>query len=331
MIELMIVILIIALVVAILLPALGSVRASSRDQATRDLMVQISNSISQFQLSEKRMPGIFTAQEMGAPENGNTNGFLNLDNAMLELAGGLVPDTYAGAVQVGPMSNTAQRVYFHVDGIGVSGTTNKSYYQPPAKYYKLLNGSENGTKQADAANRAVPSIVDAHGMPILMWATDPMAAGPIKVAADFANTGSGAANPARFYYNSNAGVLSAGFVGKKSTDQNQKSLIGGSRANNHISLGGVLGAPGSPQDATLLAPQILPSAARGPFILHAAGANGVFVGEDERGAAQTGPGQTLFYGLNFKDMGGNEHRDSAGKPTSLDVMKDFDDILISGS
>lgn len=327
MIELMFVMLIIALVVVILLPALGSVRNSSRDQATRDLMAQLSNSISQFNLSERRLPGYFSAAEMGSDQNA-TQGFLALDNAMLELAGGMVDSTFAGAVQVGPMNNAAQRVYFHPDAIGSTG---KAYFLPHERYYKLINGSDHGTKNAPAHNLAVPSLVDAHGMPILLWTPDPMAVGPIKVAADFARPNSSAANPARFYAASNDGVLNATAVGKKGLDQQNQSLIGSGNGNRADSLVGVLGAPGSPNDTSLALPQILPTAPRGSFILHAAGTKGIFVGREERGAAIAGASNTLRYGFNFKDASGNDHRDSSGKPTSLDLMKDFDDILISGS
>jgi type II secretory pathway pseudopilin PulG len=325
MIELMFVILIIALVVAIIIPALGSVRENARDQATRDLMVQISQSISQFNLSERRLPGYFTAAEMGDNQN-LTEGFLALDNAMLELAGGIVPSSHPGAIQVGPTST--QRVYFHPDAIGSTG---QAYFLPPARYYKTLNGSEHGSKVATNANQQVPTIVDAHGTPILLWAPDPAAVGPIKVAADFARPSSAGNSPARFYGYSNAAVLNGTAVGKKTIDQSSRSLINPTSPNGAVSLVGVLGSPGSPIDATLATASILPSAPRGSFILHSAGAKGVFVGREERGGGMAGPSNTLFYGFNFKTLSGQPHLDSAGKPSSIDIMKDFDDILLTGS
>jgi type II secretory pathway pseudopilin PulG len=331
LIELMSVILIIALVVAILLPALGSVRGKSREASTRNLMANLSQSIAMFETDQKRLPGYFSVKEMGDLANRDA-GFSAMNNVLLDLAGGVVPSGTAGAVEIGPLSNSG--VFYHPDKVGTGSAGSKAYFTPPPANWKSFNGGEYGTKSVNVAgNRSVNDLVDAEGQPILVWMQDPMAVGPIKSHADIAiatsaNTLTGVS---RFYGNSNYVFLNSNSCGKKGIDQQTESILSPVRTNSIVNLAGMLGAPGSPIDVSQAVGGIFPSAPRGSFVLQSAGRNSIFLGQNERGATLMGPMNTLFYGLNFKDSSNNPIRDANGGTTSSDILKDFDDIVIAGS
>lgn len=343
LIELLVVILIIALIVAIVLPALSGVRAKSREMATRQLLQNVSQAISAFQLDNKRLPGRFAERDLGLPENGqgNARGLTSMENVLLELAGGEVapgptPPPPAGSFRVGPYGTAAQNIMFHPDSVGKN-----KYFSPPPQHYKAQDGSDVGTKvassDATANNMGVKDLVDADGMPIIAWMSDSATIGPINSHQDVANIGSGTNVSARFYMNSNHALLNATRLGKKGINQSEASLIGfggtGMLINKTNSLAAILGAPGSPKDVTQPCIGILPTATRGSFVLHAAGRNGVFLGREERGGAlaSTSGVDAVFYGMNFKQFPNTSLQDDQGRATSQDITKEFDDIIIAGS
>ncbi len=337
LIELLIVILIISLVIGILLPVLGSVRNSGREAATRNLLTNVNQATLSFQTDQQgRMPGYFSARDMGATANNETGaGFSAMENVLLDLSGGLRPASSTGAVEVGPGNTAALKTWFDPDQVGiVDGLNPKAYFTPPPQYYKKLDGTDNaGTKTVGlAGNLKVRDLVDAWNTPILAWTTDSIANGPVAAITDFARATSTAASPARFYLNSNSVFLASTNNGALNVDERNKSVIGYANTGDAaISLGGVLGSPGSPVDTNVNVPNILPSAPRGSFVLHSAGKNGIYVGREERGGsfANNGP---LYYGLNYKSLVGDiPLTDGDGKPTSRDIMKDFDDLISSGS
>jgi prepilin-type N-terminal cleavage/methylation domain-containing protein len=333
LIELMIVILIIAMIIAIVVPALGHARKAARKSASQELMVQVEQACTSFQLSERRMPGYFSAKDMGSTLNG-TQGFTGMENVMFDLGGGVVapgsapspPPQYPGAFRCGPGTTAATQVWYSTDQVGVAQGSNKAYFTPPAKYFKSQdpNSGAIGMKIADpATNMYVKDLVDAEGTPILLWAADPMSVQPVAAPTDFAalNTQAG---PARFYWNTNAAFLNSAACGDKRIDQTTKSLIGsgnttGTPPANITSLMGILGNPSSPQNLTPPSGPILPTAGRGAFILQSAGSDATFVGKDERGGKTANNlGTTLDFGLNFRSS------------PSSDLMKDFDDIIVAG-
>jgi prepilin-type N-terminal cleavage/methylation domain-containing protein len=321
LIELMIVILIIAMIIAIVVPALGHARKAGRNSATQQLMVQVEQACTSFQISERRLPGYFSARDMGSTTNAGI-GFTAMENVMFELAGGIVPANSPNAFQYGPTPTS--QVWYDGDKVGILQGGNKAYFTPPAKYFKRQDGTEGlGTKVVGGNNyNYIRDLVDAEGTPILLWIADPMSVQPVTTANDFALKDSPAtANilPARYYWNANAAFLNSTTCGDKRVDQVSNSLIGGGGATAIASMLGVLGNPSSPNNLTPPAGQpILPTAGRGAFILQAAGSNGVFVGKEERGGKTATGGNTLGYDLNFRSQ-----------PAS-DLMKDFDDILVAG-
>jgi len=334
LIELLVVILIIAVVIAIVVPALGGARNIARKQETSNLITSLQQASIQFQLDNRRAPGYFTAAEMGSAENA-TRGFSGMQNAMLDLAGGIVTGTPPGSQEVGPLA--ARQVRVDPILIGSKVGRSKNYYVPTAKFFKKQDGSEGGSRTSSVQGHIdIPELVDSWGMPILYWQLDTAALGTVASANDFARVESGPANNptvSRFYWNNNATFLGRDSIGFKRVDQAADSLIGsGAGADRTISLAGILGSPGSPGpyiDSTSLN-QILPSAGRGSFVIHAAGLNGVYTGRSERGGALAAGGP-LHYGLNFRNSSNAAHTDGALKNISIDLASEFDDLIVGGN
>jgi prepilin-type N-terminal cleavage/methylation domain-containing protein len=328
LIELLIVILIIALVIAIVLPALSHTRKAARNAATRNLMTQIQQACSSFELSERKLPGYFTAKDMG--DNGNLNrGFTWMENVMFDLAGGLVPPGSPASAgwACGPVATRLE--LYNPDLVGVVKAGSKAYFTPPAKYYKFQNGVDGGTKNAVIEHQNyIRDIVDAEGTPILYWGIDPMAIQPITQVSDFANESSG--NPSRFYWAGNAAFLSSTSCGDKRTNQSQDSLIGGGNAAAVGSVpahaAGLLTIAGNPNSPVNLTPpagqQMLPSSPRGQFVIQAAGSDAIFVAnQNATGAGDRGGkivGSWLDYRFNYQSQ------------PSKDIMSDFDDLIVAG-
>jgi hypothetical protein len=232
-------------------------------------------------------------------------------------------------VKVGPYSDPTKNVFFNPSLVGKN-----KYFQPPPANYKRQNGSEGGTKAASTENLEIPDLVDMDQMPILAWMSDPDAVSTNYTSlAQVAAVAPGANAPAKFYMNSNYGMLGATALGKKLVNQDVDSLIGfnGIPGNNAYSLATMVSSPNSPKDPTQPLMGIMPTAVRGSFILHAAGKKGVYMGREEPGGMRAGGMvNALYYGLNFKTWPDDQLMDG-GKPTSTDIMKEFDDIIVPGN
>jgi prepilin-type N-terminal cleavage/methylation domain-containing protein len=337
LIELLVVILIIAVVIAIVVPALGGARNIARKQETNNLITTLQQASVQFQLDNRRAPGYFTAAEMGSTDNAD-RGFSGMQNAMLDLAGGIVTGTPAGSVAVGPIATPARQVQVDPTLIGAKVGRNKNYFVPTAKFFKKQDGNEGGTRPntSPQGHIDIPELVDSWGMPILYWQLDTAALGTVATVNDFARLDSGPANAptvSRFYWNNNAAFLGHNQVGFKRTDQAAQSLLGeGAGADRAVSLAGILGSPGSPGPYTTATAidAILPTGARGGFVIHAAGLDGIYTGRSERGGALAAGGP-LHYGLNFRGAGNTPHTDASGKQISIDLATEFDDLIVGGN
>jgi prepilin-type N-terminal cleavage/methylation domain-containing protein len=334
LVELLVVMLIIVLVVAIVVPALGGVRTAAREADTKNLITNISQACSQFVLSERRVPGYFSPREMGDAQNGTINyGISVMQNAMLDLAGGIVTGTPAGSFDVGPTATSQVRVDPNL--IGTTQGSSKAYFTPAAKFFKKHDGSGNGggDRFSNARIKDLPEVTDSFGSPVLMWTPDPMAIQPVAAAADFALEAPGTA-PSRYYWNSNSAFLNSGtFVGLKRIDQGANSLIGKAHANHVTNMIALLGNPAFANDQNLALSQILPTAPRGQFTIHSAGKDGTYLGVSEKGGKLAeGNGGVLWYGLNFYSGDGAPLIDSSDKPSSRDVVAEqFNDVIVSGS
>ena len=184
-----------------------------------------------------------------------------------------------------------------------------------------------------------------------------IAAERLKFAAIGSDSGAGPeyAN-SRFYWASNAAFLKATELGKKGFDMatppsnasysGKTSIIGqGIRdeaGDDHIveTLAALLGNPGFAQlqdsMGTLYTPEdLIPSSSRGKIVVHSAGADGIYLSTKDKGlASATNDGDHILYGTNFYTPGAAtgdadlRYKDDDGAPTSVDVVAEFDDIVV---
>lgn len=344
LIELLVVIVIIALIIGIVLPALGHVKDLAKRTATDSFVNEISGACSQFRNDNRRMPGYFSARDMGSVANG-TRGMSGAENLLLDLAlpkaamafGNAPPN--ANYIEVGPVAGVgANRVWVDPAQVGAAGT------------YLVLSGSHlvaqvAGTQQiADIQGHAssnendpqLKDLVDDWGNPLLVWSMDEAYTNPVQNIDDFARIAYGGPNQAsRFYLNQNTCFLNSPSLGKKAANQTDAlkgsilSTIPGGNAPNR-SLGGLLGNPASlrSEDAQANVVDMMPTQSRGLVVIQSAGSNGVYLGRNERGAKAAS--YILDFGLNYKSRDNTPNQNGAGVNQALDVLQQgFDDRIAS--
>lgn len=360
--ELLTVIAIIAVLLAIIFPALGYVRRTVRVTDSRNLMTNLSAAVSRFQTDNRRLPGYFSAREMGSDKN-LAAGFSSMQNAMLDLAGGVdnaskLPTVY----NVGPSTVLAEQVKVNPALIGSSSGKFNAYFVPPIKNFIPQNGTIGGERVGTGDNLKLPELVDAFGMPILYWGADESTKTTVTTPDEFAiesRGSSGVPRNAKFYWAQNAAFLGTGAksVGKARINQEEFSLLGQANPTRITSLAGMLGNPASALNLTPTTTDlstVFPSDARGGFMIQSAGENGIYLSRlttrlsggpesdvpgvrgDGAGAklayAAKKPDQALFYGLNFFQPGSpaSRFKDDRGGQTTVDLLSRFDDIVLSG-
>ncbi|MFA6044515.1 MAG: hypothetical protein WC718_05985, partial [Phycisphaerales bacterium] len=182
LVELVVVIGIIVLIISIVLPALAGARNAAKVEATRSLVNQFTNAVASFKQDKSRLPGYFSVRDMGAMQNA-TNGFSAMQNAMLDLAGGVTSDAANTASKIYAVTPTgANPVNVSIDLIGAGG---KSYFPVLGKnYYKAQNGTDGGERISSTDIQQIPEVVDAWGQPILLWVADTTVPGPVQSISD---------------------------------------------------------------------------------------------------------------------------------------------------
>jgi len=343
--ELLVVVGIIVLIVAIIFPALGNARQAARMAETQTLLTDLSNAFAQFSTDNRRNPGVFSEQLMGAAANASEQGGLTaLQNAMLELAGGIVStDGGANTVTVYPgFGDPSAVVYVDPNLIGArAGGDASVYFAPREKFFNTGDeGHHHGLQGNPEYRERLPNLVDAWSNPIMLWSRDPAATGRIvlpnatptagenrfaSVASPPPNT-----NRALFYLNSNWGVLSSQSFGRGRndlTDANAGSFlgVGGNPTDRAIALTALLGSPTFPANPTETnLENIAPSSPRGDYVLTSAGPDGVFLGRNDRRGRSfgTGPNALPRYGDMFAAL------ESGGG--TADIIAAFDDMIVAG-
>ena len=351
LIELLVVIAIIGLVIALVIPAVGKVREAARTTETRTLVSQIQQAASAFQIDNRRVPGVFSAVEMGGADNA-TRGFSGMQNAMLDLAGGLI-DKAPGAANagdneyaVGPYAQAVKNVVVDLDLIG----SGKGYFAPTGKFFKRQDGVDGGGRSGQStvqAHSLLPEVVDRNGQPILFWAMNDQASGDVQTIDDVVAVSSAAAVPARCYWNQNAAFLAqaAGAVGTLRVTQagpTGRSMLGESNGRRLDTLMAVLGNPNSPLASTVAGQNaqldsVLPSRMRGAYVIHAAGKDGAYFGQADntsRLVLDAGSADPwIAYGATFYAPSGGTNgtrRSGTGSSSSVDIGSSFDDIIQAG-
>ncbi|MBL0869939.1 MAG: type II secretion system protein [Phycisphaerales bacterium] len=306
--ELLVVFFIIGMVLSILVPAISGVRQSARKASTSALMKDLQTASNQFSADRNgTTPGYFSPQQMGSRDN-RDRGFTAMQNVLLDLAGGVVsngtrnlsdPCSDAGAIiEVGPEAGADKVVRVSLNAIGSPtkdlsrGTDVRAYFNPAQSGFVKFCTTESRATNVDD-HRALPELVDAWGNPILAWQRDDRGGASSAFAAEDSQT------VARFYWNSNAGILNARAVGRSLRDHNQYaagglySLIGGGamssspqnvvgNSGNSGALAALLGNPAFPVPGNPSPAQ--PASARGGLVFHSAGIDGWFLSSEDKGA-----------------------------------------------
>jgi prepilin-type N-terminal cleavage/methylation domain-containing protein len=257
-----------------------------------------------------------------------------------------------------------------------SGTN--SYFTPSGEFYEAqtidYSNRRFGAKQVSAPNVGhsagegepqLPDLVDAFGTPLLVWSADRDAVSSVELAESFAHRHSSRTQanggPALLSWNSNAGFLRATALGRKNRDMTVSPLekdaasligigalsdLGGGNQETWALMGAFFGSSAYPDEETLrdnndYYQDLYPRQPRGDFIVHSAGADGIYFSSKDRPVNQylsgrgfdRGSGQfNLRYGIIFASptmSPGERWLDDAGKPTSIDFAGEFDDILSS--
>lgn len=343
MIELLMVMLIIGIVMAIVIPALGGARQAARKAATQRVMGDVSNAAGSFENDAQRKPGFYSPEEMGRQANIDY-GLTSMENVMLDLIGGVVD------CDTGPGDNNSQSVLdieIPTTDRAVCYDTEQAtgdYFIPDKAFYRaMVEGQQVGDNDHVGEGEFDPQlkdVTDAWGNPLLLWVDDTYGPSTIQNTLDFARISSGTDGSQRshFYWASNAGFLRSMSLGKGGQDQTDD--FKGSLLREDLGLGlpislmGILGNPSFPVNRDLDANEILASTPRGGFVIHSAGADGIYFSQRDRGARSIGSseGDPILYGLNFKvdrssaeDLLGDN-----GQITNEDRVNLFDDMIISG-
>lgn len=281
LVELLVVISIIAILIALLIPALSGARTSARKAQTQSLFTAVSTSINQFKSQNGRLPGYFSQTEMG--DQADDVGFTQMENALLDLAGGVLPATSSTAeaqkiaVQLKSGGKTVK-----IDTLGVGSPEGPGFLSVPVSGMENGNGSPATLGPAEPDKEQItnipsgklqmPDLLDAWGRPILLWSKNESAGSSPKFAYEKTSDGS-----ARFYWQSNRGYLDAPV-------QRVASILGtdNNSTNRKNSLFGLLGHPSFPNPDPSLpgGANSEPLQPRGDFVLQSGGPDGIFVKGD---------------------------------------------------
>ncbi|MFG0258975.1 MAG: prepilin-type N-terminal cleavage/methylation domain-containing protein [Phycisphaerales bacterium JB041] len=340
LIELLVVIAIIAILIAIIVPAMSGARVIARKAATTALMNNVTNAAEQFSQDHAGvMPGYFLPAEMGSSMNADASrgGFTMMENALLDLLGasaivgeaGIGGGTGVGKL-VGPFGNVGNsgkggRVNVKVD-MDVLGTGDDVYLKVGEDVLRAADGQAGTT-----SHQQFPDLIDSFGNPLLAWVEDHTAPRDPLNAEEFARENS-KGEVARYYWASNSGWLQSKAMGKGGQDQTNPtngSLLADPREAENT-LTAVLGNPNFPIPMDFDT-DVLPGASRGAFVVHSAGADGVFFGIKDSGAKAIGVGEgnlsDFTYALNFFTPGGSRLQDAKGAFTTIDLTQGFDDMV----
>jgi len=293
--ELLIVIGILSVLIGILLPVLGGVRSAARSATSESLVREVVTASQTFMIDNRRPPGQFSQRELAANAN-LTRGFTAMENALLELSGGVVHDPSSASpaptnslLYVGPLASESANVL--IDTLAIGAQDGPGYLRlGDNALYPVLGQATNLDMYNDdntEIRKGMPDVVDAFGTPLLMWVQD-ASAGPVNQVDDFARIAYAPASQqtSRFYYNTNTGYLRSGDsgftgsprarrgLGESEANQHERSVLGASHTpeRRQQNMTAILGSPAFPSESN----PSLPSNARGEVIVISANRNRVF-------------------------------------------------------
>ncbi len=269
-----------------------------------------------------------------------------------------------GIIEIGPSNDAGARVRVNMNLIGSSG----AYFVPDPAFWKAqdhLGNGQAGMPPANSGQELMPDLIDAWGNPLLAWSQDRSARGSIlvqdgdrgspgNVYTQFVRVGSDGVGmpgdlngPAWFYLNSNAAFLEATQFGDAGVNMSGDPLVGSASAigtgvdddQRIMTLATMLASPSSYQidpavnglDGAYFG-HVFPSQPRGRFMVHSAGADGIYMdgaGDGWKTSGYSDGGAFhLDFGNNYISQAQERIVDRNGAFTNIDLMESFDDVLV---
>jgi prepilin-type N-terminal cleavage/methylation domain-containing protein len=267
----------------------------------------------------------------------------------------------AGIIIVGPSDQEENQVVVNLNLIGAEG----AYYTPEQKFFlpQLHDNTVNAQQRGSAAGTGqalMPDVLDAWGNPLLAWSQDPGAPTSLQLTNDadevytqiarVSSDGVGdlgdTTGPAWFYLDSNSAFLEAPSFGSSGIDMSADPLTG--RASTIGA--GVADLERLRTLASLLASsnsyqldpsvdglenanfeEVYPSRARGRFLVHSAGTDGIYLNSTDPGWAENGHSDGTEYHIDFGntyfDQNNVRYTDDNGAFTNIDLFEPFDDLM----
>jgi len=273
-------------------------------------------------------------------------------------------DIDKGIIEISPSDDPTKvmPVVVNINLIGAEG----AYFTPDPGFWRaqVHDGSALAGQAGSPVNEGqefMPDLVDAWGNPLLVWSRDPAARGSIQMTGDadevytqFARISSNdggamgdVTGPAWFYLASNAAFLEAPSFSDAGINMSGDPRTGSASAlgtgvgddlDRIRTLASVLASPSSFQldpsvdgleDAGF--EDVFPSQARGQFIVHSAGSDGIYLSSTDTGWSQNGhSGASEFhidFGNSYFDQSDVRYTDDNGAFTTIDLIDPFDDLM----
>lgn len=253
LVELLVVIVIIVLLIGLLIPALARTRSTARKASTQSLMSAVATSVTAFKADKGRYPGYFSSEELGGNSNVSQFGLTQMENALLELSGGLIEQNSSGQPVGTQGSNMltlraggSLRVAYVDPGL-IGSADGPGYLSLGRDVLKPVEGQWNGTSPGSSNRDKMPDVVDPFGVPLVLWVKNPLAGSSTRFAKavqdQLASGQTDTGSRALFYWASNNGMFqSIGLgIGGKRFRQAGYSVLGKMPAG---SAGGLGAAPG---------------------------------------------------------------------------------------
>lgn len=283
LIEMLVVIAIIAILIGILVPVIGSARQTARNATTNSLITTFNTAVNQFRADNNRLPGHFSQNDLG--QTSNSVAITQMENALLELAGGIVPRQGAGSRDSFMITVGGRESVLSASLVG--GSENPGYLPLPVTGIRenslpapsSIAPAEPGTMQymgegAESSGFAqLPDLLDAWGRPIMMWArNESPGSNPRPSFSGIESPTSPTGRRSTFYWNCNRGYLAA-------SSQQSLSAIGGNIAPDLRirSMAALLGHPSFPDPLSGGVSSVLvPAVPIGDFVIQSAGRDGIY-------------------------------------------------------
>jgi len=329
LVELLVVVSIIAILIALLIPAIGGARKSAFRTSTTALMTSVGNGVNQFRTDKGRLPGYFSQNELGDADN--RTGLTAMQNALLELSGGIAPEADTSQPNVINV-NVQPGKSVRVDAAAVGGPEGPGYLSIPVRARGANQGAKNGIAPAEKGRdkfwnygpgkQDIPEVLDAWGRPLVLWMKNETA-GP---NPEFAQISSDS-KKALFYLHSNAGIFG---INANDTVHASQSVLGaaltGSNNLRIASLQGLLGNPAFPNSDPGLddGPNSEPKSPLGDFVVHSAGPDEIFLSVSTGDGVSNGGLQGVIYKPYFEQLISAGQAGNVGRRLPPDQ---FDDLI----